>query len=113
MPDSLPPTSVVVCVSRVLAPIYPQFLAIQREHLTALADALEIGDVATAGRLAHSAKGAAGTYELPAAAAIAGDLEAAVARGEVELASRLLGELTGYFSGLDVAFTDAPLLPGA
>ena len=110
MPDSRTPARIVVRVNRALAPIYPQFLAVQGEHLAALANALATGDVVTAGRLAHSVKGAAGTYELPAAAAIAADLEAAFAGDELERAGRLLGELAGYFAALDVAFCDVPPL---
>jgi HPt (histidine-containing phosphotransfer) domain-containing protein len=103
----------VVRVSRVLAPLYPQFLAIQKRHVEVLTLALAQDDPETAGRLAHTVKGAAGTYELPAAAAIACDLETAVATGDLGRAGRLLDELSRYFAGLEVVFTDPPPLPDA
>ena len=113
MPDSLAAERIVVSVSCVLAPIYPLFLEMQREQLGALGFALGGGDTATACRLAHNAKGAAGTYELPDAAALANELEIAIAGGDLNRAGRLLGELDGYFAALDVAFTDVPPLPDA
>ena len=113
MADNHAPKRIVVSVSCVLAPIYPFFLKIQHEQLCALGFALKDGDATTACRLAHNAKGAAGTYELPAAAALASELETAIAGGELNRAGRLLDELAGYFAALDVAFTDAPSLPDA
>ena len=113
MPDSFGAERIVVSVSRVLAPIYPLFLEIQRDQLRALGFALNGGDAATACRLAHNAKGAAGTYELPVAAALAGALEAAIVGGDLSRAQVLLGQLDGYFAALDVAFADAAPLPDA
>ncbi|WP_043601337.1 Hpt domain-containing protein [Solidesulfovibrio magneticus] len=93
-----------VRVSQALKPIYSQFLEIQKRHLAGIAPALAVGDTAEARRLAHSVKGAAGTYELPAAAALAAAAETAIHHGRQEEALALAAELTNYFATLNVIF---------
>lgn len=100
-----------VRVNQALKPLYPQFLEIQKRHLAGIAPALAIGDTAEARRLAHSVKGAAGTYELPDAAALAAAAEIAMDDGRQEEALALAAKLAEYFTGLDVVFVapqDAP-----
>lgn len=93
-----------VRVSQVLKPLYPQFLEIQKRHLAGIAPALAAGDTVEARRLAHSVKGAAGTYELPAAAALAAAVEVAIHDGRQEEALALSAKLTDYFATLNVTF---------
>jgi HPt (histidine-containing phosphotransfer) domain-containing protein len=101
-----------VRVSQALKPIYPQFLEIQIRHLDGIAPALAAGDTAEARRLAHNVKGAAGSYELPAAAALAEAAEIAVHHGRREEALALAAELADYFAALDVVFVDPSAAPG-
>jgi len=112
MPDRKPPRP-TVRVSRTLEPIFAQFLEIQQRQRLALGQALAAGDAATALRLAHSIKGAAATYELPDAAAIARDLEAALALGALALAASCLEALAAHFNALDVVFVERSSLPDA
>ena len=93
-----------VRVSQTLESIYPQFLEIQKRHLAGIAPALAVGDTAEARRLAHSVKGAAGTYELPDAAALAAAAEIAIHDGRQEEALALAVTLGGYFANLNVIF---------
>ncbi len=93
-----------VRVSQVLEPIYPQFLEIQKRHLAGIAPALAVGDTAEARRLIHNVKGAAGSYELPAAAALAAAAEIAIHDGRQEEALALAVTLGGYFANLNVIF---------
>ena len=95
-----------VRVSQALKPIYPRFLEIQKRHLAGIAPALAAGDAVEARRLAHSVKGAAGSYELPAAAALAGAAEIAIDDGRQEEALALAANLMDYFQVLDVVFVE-------
>lgn len=112
MPNRKPPRP-TVHVSRTLEPIFAQFLEIQLRQRAALGQAMTAGDAATALRLAHSMKGAAATYELPDAAAIARDLEAALALGDLDLAKGCLEALTAHFNAIEVVFVDRTSLPEA
>ncbi len=102
-----------VRVSQTLKPIYPQFLEIQRQHLAGIASALAVGDTAEARRLAHSVKGAAGSYELPAAAALAAAAEIAIDDGRQEEALALAAELADYLAALTVIFVEPQAIPDA
>ena len=99
----------IVRVSQVLKPLYPEFLEIQKRHLAGIAPALAAGDTAEARRLAHSVKGAAGTYELPAAAALAAAAEAAIDDGRQKEALTLAVKLNDYFATLNVVFVGPQL----
>ncbi len=99
--NTLPTT---VRVSQALKPIYPQFLEIQKRHLAGIAPALAAGDTAEARRLAHSVKGAAGSYELPGVAALAAAAEAAIDAGRQEEALVLAAKLNDYLAALTVIF---------
>jgi len=105
------PSRVVARVSQTLRPIFDQFLAIQEGQRCVLGKAIAAGDVATAHRLAHSLKGAAATYELPDAAAIACGIETAVLQGDLTLAASRLETLAAHFDALDVVFIEASSLP--
>ncbi|EKO40228.1 MAG: HPt domain-containing protein [Solidesulfovibrio magneticus str. Maddingley MBC34] len=100
-----------VRVSQALKPIYPQFLEIQRRHLAGIAPALAVGDTAEARRLAHSVKGAAGSYELPAAAALAAAAEIAIIDGRQEEALALAVTLGNYLAALTVVFIEPHARP--
>jgi len=113
MPSHTQPPRITVRVSHILEPIYDQFLGIQKRQLQTLANALDAGDPATARRLAHSLKGSAATYELPDAAAIARDLEAAVVQNDRTLALRQLKALVAYFDALDIVYAKETILPDA
>ena len=93
-----------VRVSQALEPVYPQFLEIQKRHLAGIALALAAGDTDEARRLAHNVKGAAGTYELPAAAVLAAAAETAIHDGRQEEALAMAATLGGYFANLNVIF---------
>lgn len=93
-----------VRVNQALKPIYPQFLEIQKRHLAGIAPALAAGDTDEARRLAHSVKGAAGTYELPDAAALAAAAEAAIHDGRQEEALALAARLNDHFATVNVIF---------
>jgi HPt (histidine-containing phosphotransfer) domain-containing protein len=95
-----------VRVSQVLEPIYPQFLEIQKRHLAGIAPALAVGDTAEARRLIHNVKGAAGSYELPAAAALAAAAEIAIHDGRQEEALALAAALGDYLEVLTVVFIE-------
>jgi HPt (histidine-containing phosphotransfer) domain-containing protein len=116
MPASNNPERYAAQVNRALKPIFRQFLETQSKHLGGIRLALERGALKDASRLAHSVKGATGTYELPEAAAQAAALEAAVQAGDPAQVEALLDRLAAYLDALDVAFvdpTDAPKdLPG-
>lgn len=111
MPEQPTPPRIVVRVSRRLEPIFAQFLDIQKRQRQALGEAIAAGDAVTAHRLAHSLKGAAATYELPAAAAIARDIEAAAAGGDLPLAARHLDALAAHCNALCIVYDDASSLP--
>ena len=100
-----------VRVNQALKPIYPQFLEIQKRHLDGIAPALAAGDTAQARRLAHSVKGAAGTYELPDAAALAAAAEAAIHDGRQEEALALAAALGDYLEVLTVVFIEPQSRP--
>ena len=111
MPERSAQPRLVARVSQTLEPIFAQFLALQRRQRHDLGQAIAAGDAQTAHRLAHSLKGATATYELPAAAAIARDIETAVLQGELSLAASHLKTLSAHFDALDVVFIAAPALP--
>jgi len=111
MPECPDQPRLVTHVSQTLKPIFAQFLALQTRQRHDLAQAIAAGDAQTAHRLAHSLKGATATYELPAAAAIARDIETAVLQGDMTLAASHLKTLTAHFDALDVVFIAAPALP--
>jgi hypothetical protein len=92
-----PPDPAFVVVDRALAPIFGQFLVIQRQHLDALAHALDAGDCRTVERLGYAKKGAAACYQLPDAANLAADPAQALG---------LVGKLARYYSELQATFTD-------
>jgi len=100
-----------VRVSQTLKPIYSQFLEIQMRHLAGIAPALAAGDTAEARRLAHSLKGATGTYELPDAAALAAAAEAAIDDGRPEEALALAAKLNDYLGALTVIFIEPHARP--
>ena len=93
-----------VRVSQTLKPLYLRFLETQMRHLAGIAPALAAGDTDEARRLAHNVKGAAGTYELPDAAALAAAAEAAIHDGRQEEALAMAATLGGYFATLNVIF---------
>ena len=102
-----------VRVSQALKPIYPQFLEIQKRHLAGIAPAMAVGDTAEARRLAHSVKGAAGTYELPEAAALAAAAEIAIHDGRQEEALALAAKLADYLTALNIIFVEPHPRPDA
>jgi len=106
MNATMPTLPTTVRVSQALKPLYPQFLEIQKRHLAGIAPALAAGDTAEARRLAHSVKGAAGTYELPAAAALAEAAEAAIDHGRQEQALALAAKLHDYLGALTIIFIE-------
>lgn len=93
-----------VCVSCVLKPIYPQFLAIQQRHLAAVGPVLARGDGGEARRLAHAVKGACATYELPDAAAMAREAETAILDGRQADALAWVGRTAAYLDAVEVVF---------
>lgn len=101
-PEDTPPA---VAVSRVLEPIFDEFLGIQRRHLAALRRAMAEGDRHTFARMAHSMKGACATYGLPDAAALAARLEAAGGTDDWDGAAALAAALARYLDTVRVAFT--------
>ncbi|MDD2706134.1 MAG: Hpt domain-containing protein [Acidocella sp.] len=111
MPECPDQPRLVTHVNQTLEPIFAQFLALQRRQCHDLGQAIAAGDAQTAHRLAHSLKGATATYELPAAAAVARDIETAILLNDMALAASHLKTLTTYFDALDVVFIAAPALP--
>jgi HPt (histidine-containing phosphotransfer) domain-containing protein len=101
----VPSNPVCVVIDGSLAPIFNQFLDIQRRHLAAMEHALAVGDSQTIERLAHAVKGAAASYQLPTAATMAGRLEALAQNGDLSLAPALVVGLDSYFSRLCVTFS--------
>lgn len=102
----MPTLPTTVRVSQALKPLYPQFIEIQKRHLAGIAPALAAGDTAEARRLAHSVKGAAGTYELPDAAALAEAAEIAIHEGRQEEALALAAKLADYLAALTIIFIE-------
>ncbi len=100
-----------VRVSRALEPIYGRFLEIQMRHLAGIAPALAVGNTAEARRLAHNLKGAAGSYELPAAAALAAAAEAAINADRFDEALALAARLGDYLAALTVVFIEPHTRP--
>ena len=113
MNATMPTLPTTVRVSQTLKPIFQQFLEIQMRHLAGIAPALAAGDTAEARRLAHSVKGAAGSYELPAAAALAAAAEIAIDDGRQEEALALAAELADYLAALTVIFVEPQAIPDA
>lgn len=103
---TIPRLPTTVRVSQTLKSIYPQFLEIQLRHLAGIAPALAAGDTAEARRLAHNVKGAAGSYELPDAAALAGAAEIAIHAGRHEEALALAAKLADHFAALTIVFVE-------
>ncbi|MHC1712802.1 MAG: Hpt domain-containing protein [Solidesulfovibrio sp.] len=101
----VPSNPVFVVIDGSLAPIFDQFLGIQRRHLAAMEHALAVGDSQTIERLAHAVKGAAASYQLPTASTVAARLEALAQNGDLSLAPALVVELNNYFSRLCVTFS--------
>lgn len=93
-----------VTVAAALRPIFGQFLDIQRRQVAAMEAALGQGDMETVVRLAHTVKGAAATYQLPEAAALARNLEAGVRQGDRGEAAVLIAALARYFLDVEVIF---------
>ncbi len=93
-----------VTVAAALRPIFGQFLDIQRRQVAAMEAALGQGDMETVVRLAHAVKGAAATYQLPEAAALARNLEAGVRQGDRDAAPALIAALARYFRDVKVVF---------
>lgn len=99
---NLPPQPVPV--SAALQPIFAQFLEIQRGHLARLETALAAGDIPVIHRLAHTIKGAAATYQLPEAAALARELEAMTEKADLRRVPDQISALRQYFNTVTVRF---------
>ncbi len=104
MPQVPWPQRHIVHVSRILMPLFPLFLDIQRRQSADMDQALAAGDQETLRRLAHAVKGAAGTFELPEAAALGARLEAAALAGDLAVAAALLDVLKRYYADMVIAF---------
>uniref|UniRef100_I2PWL8 HPt domain-containing protein n=1 Tax=Desulfovibrio sp. U5L TaxID=596152 RepID=I2PWL8_9BACT len=95
-----------VTVDGDLRPIFDRFLDIQRRQIEALEAALVAGDRGTAILLAHTVRGAAATYQLPEAAAVAAAIEEQARGRELDPAVPLVGVLRRYFREVEVVFRE-------
>ncbi|EHJ48318.1 Hpt domain protein [Solidesulfovibrio carbinoliphilus subsp. oakridgensis] len=95
-----------VTVDGDLRPIFGRFLDIQRGQIEALGNALVAGDQGTAVLLAHTVRGAAATYQLPEAAAVAAAIEEQARGRNLAPAAPLVDVLRRYFREVEVVFRD-------
>ncbi len=78
-------------------PILAVFIAESSNRLDRIRTSIDSGDLADAGRAAHSLKGAAGAFGARRLGALGGEMEAACVTGDVETAARVLPALDTEF----------------
>ena len=82
-----------------LAEFVPLFLETAEEQLQRMNDALTDGDVAEAGRVAHSLKGSSGTLGVVGVARLCEDIEGCAQRDDLDAARALYPRLADVFAG--------------
>ncbi|MCM0756408.1 Hpt domain-containing protein [Desulfovibrio aminophilus] len=87
-----------------LAELVDRFLECSRRDQEELERALELGDMETARRIGHSAKGAGAAYGFLGLRDLGRELETAAGRGETESVRALALRLRGYLENVRVEY---------
>jgi PAS domain S-box-containing protein len=91
-----------------LAARVPTFLSNRRRDVTAILDALALGDFEIVGRLGHSMRGSGASYGFQAITDIGTALEEEAANSDADGSRKSVTELTSYLDGVDLQRAAVP-----
>ncbi len=97
-------TDMVERIDPDLAGLVPRFLECSRRDAEMLGQALERGDLDTARRIGHSAKGAGAAYGFLGLRDLGRDLEEMAGRGDAAGVREILARLVDYLERVQVRF---------